>query len=315
MEIQFLGTCSGAPTSQRNVSAVALSESKGKAWYLIDCGEATQHQLLRSHHTLNTLEAVFLTHMHGDHCYGLPGLLATAGFNGRTKPLKIVAPEGAKEWLTLTAKICHLHLPYELEFIPSETMHLQEFGQFNVSTVTLSHRIESYGFVFLERDAQRILDKQKLVKNGVPQGPLWGKLQAGEDVVHEEQLYTAAQYNSLSGKPRKVIICGDNDQPDLLESVCTDCDLLVHESTFTEDLAEQAKSVGHTFAREIAGFAEKVGVPNLILTHLSARYGTTDAIHKEAGDAYSGNVHVANDFDRFKLNTNSVLELLDDTGG
>ncbi len=310
MEIQFLGTSSGVPTNCRNVSGTALVQSKGKAWYLIDCGEGTQHQLLRSHLSLGALEAVFLTHLHGDHCYGLPGVLATAGLNGRTKPLKIIAPEGAEEWIALTRRISQLHLPYQLEFEQPDSKVLNECGQFSVSAVKLAHRITSYAYVFVEKNVQSSLNMTKIQAAGIPQGPLLGKLQSGEDVVHNGILRKAVEYTDTAKKPRKIIISGDNENPDLLEADCRDCDLLIHESTFTADMADRAKAVGHSYAKSIASFAERLSVPNLILTHISARFPNSDAIQKEASDHYSGNLYVASDFDRFKLNKHSVLDFI-----
>lgn len=310
MEIQFLGTSSGAPTSHRNVSAIALTESRGKAWYLIDCGEGTQHQLLRSHLTLNSLEAVFLTHLHGDHCYGLPGLLGSAGLTGRTKPLKIIAPAGAEEWIALTKEISQLHLPYALEFKQTGTEELGVVGQYEVSAVKLSHRTHCFGYVFTEKDVPISLKTEKLQIAGISQGPLWGKLQAGENVMHAGKQYLASEYTEESKQPRKIIICGDNDNPELLLSDCADCSLLIHESTYTEDMADRAKEVGHSYAKSIGSFAEKVKVPNLVLTHISARYPDNSAVESEASEVYSGNLYVANDFDRFKLAANSILELV-----
>ena len=115
--IQFLGTSSGTPTKQRNVSGLALQESKGRGWYLIDCGEATQHQLLHTKLSLNTLKGIFITHVHGDHCYGLPGLLGSAGMTGRTEPLTIVAPAGIREWIEATQRFTEFHLSFELNFV------------------------------------------------------------------------------------------------------------------------------------------------------------------------------------------------------
>jgi len=310
MEIIFLGTSAGVPTKSRNVSAIALIESKGRSWHLIDCGEGTQHQLLHSHLSLNSLSTVFLTHLHGDHCYGLPGLLASAGLHGRTKPLKIVAPKGAKEWVELTQRISDLYLPYELEFVlPDEVKH-RGFGQFSVSSIVLSHRIASFGFAFTETNVQRSIDIEKIKRAKIPKGPLWGRIQAGEDIEFNGVLYRANDLSSASASARKVIICGDNDQPDLLKHECKNCDVLVHESTFADDMKDRAKGVGHSYAQLIASFAQKAGVANLVLTHFSARYANDDnSLKNEARMHYLGNLYIAGDFDRFRLNSLGELEL------
>jgi len=310
LEILFLGTSSGAPTKNRNVSAIALIESQGGAWHLIDCGEGTQHQLLHASLSLNSLESVFLTHLHGDHCYGLPGILASAGLNGRDRPLKIIAPNGIEKWLDITKEISQLYLPYELEIIHSDSGSINVNGQFDVSTINLSHRISCYGYIFIEKSVPKSLDTEKLHLAGLPQGPLWGKLQSGEDIEYEGKLYLAAEFTKESRKPRKIVICGDNDQPNLLETSCIDCDLLVHESTYTEELADRAKKVGHTYAKSIASFAEMAKVPNLILTHISARYSDDTSMKKEASNEYSGNLYIANDYDRYTLKSNSVVDIV-----
>lgn len=118
MDLIFLGTSSGTPTKQRNVTGLALAADSGKAWYLVDCGEATQHQLLHTPLSLNGLRAIFITHVHGDHCYGLPGLLASAAMAGRKDPLPIVAPKGIEAWIRATLELTAVFLPFALEFIP-----------------------------------------------------------------------------------------------------------------------------------------------------------------------------------------------------
>ena len=239
MEILFLGTSSGAPTKTRNVSAIALLESKGKAWYLVDCGEGTQQQILNSQLSLTTMAGLFITHLHGDHCYGLPGLLASAGLNGRTSLLKIVAPAGTEEWIEQTQQLSELYLPYELEFITPETVDNAAFGQFSVTSFPLSHRIECFGFSFVEAVVEATLNVEKLQQAGIPKGPLWGELKSGKDIDINGIKYIANEFKRVARKPRKIIICGDNDNPDLLESVCVDCDVLVHESTYAESMKER----------------------------------------------------------------------------
>lgn len=318
MEIYFFGTSSGAPTKERNVSGISLIESQGGAWYLIDCGEGTQHQVLRSSMSLASLKAVFITHLHGDHCYGLPGLLASAGLSGRTDPLVLVGPDRLKDWLELTKTVSELHLPYELQYISLDKIQDYRIGQFNVSHVELSHRIASVGYVFSEAEANVSLDTLKLQDSGIPQGPLWGQIQSGKDVEFQGAIYKSADYIMPEGKKKKIIICGDNDSPDLLEAVGFECDILVHEGTYTKDMEEKAKTVGHSYAGLVANFAERNKIRNLILTHFSARYQASDngvdgmvALQNEAENEYSGNLFIAKDFDRFRLPKYGNLERLE----
>lgn len=309
MDILFLGTSSGTPTKTRNVTGIAVLEEKGRTWYLIDCGEGTQHQLLHTNLSLNELQAIFITHVHGDHCYGLPGLLASAGMNGRKAPLKIVAPKGIEAWFLSTQQHTQLYLPFEVKFIETETFQSTNFGSFVVSSIELSHRVPSFAYIFTEANVETNLDSEKLILNGIPQGPLWGKLKKGLDVEYEGNTIHAKEYLKVDGIPRKVIICGDNDSPELLTEASKNCHVIVHEATYTIDIAKKiGDSVGHSFAELIASFSEKASIPNLILTHFSPRYQSNTEIspsikdiYNEAVSFYKGKLFITEDFYRYRL--------------
>lgn len=317
MDIIFLGTSSGTPTKTRNVTAIAIIESQGSDWYLIDCGEGTQHRLLYTRLSLNALKAIFITHIHGDHCYGLPGVLASAGMNGRTKPLTIVAPKGIKEWFESTQTYTQLYLPYELTFAETEHFSEQAFGQFSVSSTKLSHRVPSFAYSFIELNVDASLDIERLKAFGVPQGPMWGKLKSGVDVEHQGQILRSSEFIRYVNKPRKVVVCGDNDTPELLRAECVSCDVLVHESTYTEALASKAREAGHSYAKLVASFAQSCALPNLLLTHFSPRYqleseaGTSvNDIKKEAQAEYTGTLFLASDLETYRLNKLGELSLV-----
>ncbi|WP_144395468.1 ribonuclease Z [Pleionea sediminis] len=308
MEVCFLGTSSGVPTKSRNVTAIALTESKGKDWYLIDCGEGTQHQLLHTKLSLNALKAIFITHVHGDHCYGLPGLLASAGMSGRKEPFVIVAPKGIKEWVESVQTHTQLYLPYEIQFIDTEHYKAQIFGQFKVQTTALSHRVPSYAYSFTEHQVDMQLDFEKLKASGLPQGPLWGKLKSGIDVEFEGKKYLSRDFVRTVGFPRKVVIGGDNDSPELLKETCKESHILIHESTYTEEMKIRAKEVGHSYAKQVASFAQSLSIPNLILTHFSPRYqldsssgDSLETLRSEAESVYDGNLNMASDFECYRL--------------
>ncbi|HEX5685788.1 MAG TPA: MBL fold metallo-hydrolase [Ideonella sp.] len=310
MELLFLGTSSGTPTKTRNVTALALIEDQGSGWCLIDCGEGTQHQLLQTSLSVRDLQAIFITHVHGDHCYGLPGLLASAGMGGRNASLKIVAPEGIEEWFRSTQVHTQLHLPFEIEFVRAEPLRGLQVGQWFVDAIELSHRVPSFAYSFTEAHVEPALDTEKLLRDGVPQGPLWGRLKKGQDVEHQGRLLRHADYLTHPYAPRKIIVGGDNDRPALLTEASKGCQVLVHEATYTADVAAKVgPGVGHSYAELVAAFAQSVGLPHLVLTHFSARYQSNveqgpsmEDIRLEAASVYHGKLALAEDFARYRLN-------------
>jgi ribonuclease Z len=180
MELIFLGTSSGTPTKSRNVSAVAIKKQNNKSWYLIDCGEGTQHQILRTKLSLLHLRVICITHIHGDHCYGLPGLLASASMDGRKDKLTIIAPEGVKLFLNSIINATQLELSFEIIFIkPEEQKDTLNLGDFDVDITALSHRCPSYAYNLTEANIKPTFNKEKLLSEGVDPGSAWGKLQQG----------------------------------------------------------------------------------------------------------------------------------------
>ncbi|RUR29677.1 ribonuclease Z [Vreelandella andesensis] len=308
MNLLFLGTSAGVPTKTRNVSGIALRESKGRSWYLIDCGEGTQHQVLHTRLSFHSLKAILITHVHGDHCYGLPGILASAAMGGRKAPLTIVAPAGIKTWLEATCEVTQLSLPFALEFIASDDLPSVEFENIAVETFSLSHRVASYAYAFTERKVDAALDMDKLAQKGIPRGPLWGQLKQGFDIEFAGEQLKSHDYLIFKNTPRKIVIAGDNDQPDLLIEACAGAQALVHEATYSEEMAHKAGDVGHSYGKLVADFAEKAQLPNLVLTHFSPRYQrnphaspSIENIREEAQRVYSGSVFLARDFGEYTL--------------
>jgi ribonuclease Z len=317
MELIFLGTSSGTPTKERNVSAVALRKKNDKRWSLIDCGEGTQHQLLHTNLSMQQLDAIYITHIHGDHCYGLPGLLASASMGGRTEPLLLVAPRGVVKFVESMMEYTELYLTYELQFIVLEEQNAEiERAEFKVEIMPLSHRVPSWGYLFTEKGVESSLNIEKLKADAIPVGKAWGIIQKGQDVTLEDgRLIEASSYQNEPRKARKVAISGDNDDASLWGEV-EGLDLLVHESTFTHDIALKiGKEVGHSSAQEVASFANEYGLTNLILTHFSSRYhgdktqsSSIAELEDEARKFYDKELFLANDFELFELTRD--LELM-----
>ncbi|WP_416465526.1 MBL fold metallo-hydrolase [Pseudomonas sp. LFS044] len=315
MDLLFLGTSAGVPTKARNVSATAVIEASGSQWYLVDCGEGTQHQLLRTPLSIRDLRGVFITHVHGDHCFGLPGLLASAGMSGRTHPLDLILPAALHDWLRLGLAASDTFLPFELRLLAVEQLTDWCSDALRVSTVQLSHRVPSVGYVFTELNPEPRLDVQRLDAEGIPRGPLWGELAKGHSAEHAGRVLHGRDYLRASRPARKVIVCGDNDSPELLAEVAKGADVLVHEATFTQPIIERSGATfGHSSAAQVARFAETAGVRNLVLTHFSARYQPDprrspciDDVREEALAQYSGNLTLARDLQRYHIGRDGCL--------
>jgi ribonuclease Z len=320
MELQFLGTSSGTPSRARNVSGLALRAPGSKHWYLVDCGEGTQHRILRTNFSPMSLRAIFITHIHGDHCYGLPGLLASAGLLNRSEPLLIAGPPAVERFVRGVMESTELRLPYPVEFASVEAgWTLATLPDFCIEAAELSHRVPSFAFAFTEKSVERRLDTAKLKRDGIASGPGWGQLQRGQDIdLPDCRVARSADYLLPGRRQRKIIVAGDNDTPPLLDALARDTHVLVHEATYTEEVLQKVgPGPQHSSARATAAFAEAAGIPNLILTHFSPRYqqqgngGPSMAdLEAEARAAYAGNLFLASDLQRFSLDRHGALSVM-----
>ncbi|UOO91967.1 ribonuclease Z [Vitreoscilla stercoraria] len=304
---QFLGTSAGIPTKKRNVSALALGQYQRKPWLLIDCGEATQHQLLHTDWSMHHLSAICITHVHGDHCYGLPGAIASASMHKRTAPLTIIAPDAVWQWLQQTIALTDMHLTYELQFIHVEQLlHAPiTLDGFVIETHALNHRVPSHAFKITYTESKRQLNLAALEHAQVPKGKTWGLLQQGQDVEINGHTYDSDDFVIQQQHRACVIVAGDNDTPELLQDACVDVDVLIHEATYTQEVADKVGSFPmHSSAKQVATFAQNTGLPNLILTHFSSRYATKTLLQpllQEAQQFYEGQVFLADDFQVYHL--------------
>ncbi len=315
LKLTFLGTSSGVPTIRRNVTALALHTTMNRDWWLVDCGEATQHQLLRIPLTVHELVGICITHIHGDHSYGLPGLLASASMNGRKKPLILVAPAPVKAWLDATMLHTELFLTFEIIHIDVASQQLvhQQDGLV-IERFPLSHRAPSFGFKFSFEKTTWKVDSDALRARGVPPGPAWGQLQHGQDVRLEDgTVLSAEEFRSQHVERATAVIGGDNDTPSLLAEACLDADILVHEATYTEAVLQKVgPGPQHSSVQRTASFAETAEVPNLVLTHFSARYDSPEGmaeVEAEARQHYNGKLLLARDFDTYELNAGTLAKL------
>ncbi len=309
MELYFLGTNAGVPTLQRNVTSIALRllEERRSLW-LFDCGEGTQHQILKSPLKLSKLEKVFITHMHGDHVFGLPGLLSSRGAQGVTSPLTIYGPPGIKPFIETTLSISQSRVPYTMEVIEHTGGVLFEDDHFLVESAKLDHRAESYGYRIVEKDLPGSLDLKRLADYGLKPGPLYGKLKRGESVeLGDGQWIHASEVLLTPKKGRVVTILGDTRPCPGVETLAKGADLLVHEATFMEDLSELAHEYYHSTAKQAAEAAKRAEARLLFLTHFSSRYKDIEHLQpllKEAQEIFA-NTRLAEDFGLYPIQRKS----------
>jgi ribonuclease Z len=296
LDVVFLGTAGSAPTAGRGLPATLIR--RGGERLLIDCGEGTQRQLLRSVGLVD-LEEIFLTHFHADHLLGLPGMLKTFGLRGRDAPLAIYGPPGLKALLTVLQPLIG-RTPFELRLVELEPNEELERDGYRIAAFNVRHRVQAYGYALVEEERPGRFDEQSALRLGVAPGPDFGRLQQGEAVK------TAAgeeiRPDQVLGEPRpgrKVVLSGDTAPCEMTAVVAHGADLLVHEATFGDDEAERARETGHTTARSAAGIAAEAEVMLLALTHLSPRH-PAGALRAEAREVFENTI-VPRDFDRVEI--------------
>lgn len=300
MELYFLGTNAGVPSLQRNVTSAALRllEERSSIW-LFDCGEGTQHQILRTPLKLSKLEYIFITHLHGDHIFGLPGLLSTRGAQGATTPITVYGPQGIKTFIDTSLELSQSRVNYPLEIKEHNGGLLFEDETFRVEAALLEHRAESYGYRVTEKDRPGSLDLKRLEFFGLKPGPIYGKLKRGESVeIKDGQMLHPSDVLLAPKKGRVVTILGDTRPCPNIVPLAKGADLLVHEATFMNDLEDTAHEYYHSTARQAAKAAAEAGAKELLLTHFSSRYKDIEHLQpmlEEARQLFA-NTRLAEDF-------------------
>ncbi len=281
MKMWFLGTGAGRPAKHRNVSAIALQLPEPRGWWLFDAGEATQHALLHLPLKLSRLEAIFITHLHGDHLFGLPGLLGSRSFDGGVSPLKIYGPKGLKSYVENTFAISGTHVEYEMTIIELEDgAELDAFYRddlLQVDARPLQHRVPCFGYRVTESDKPGRLMAEKLKERGLASGPVFGKIKRGESVELPDGTFVKPEDFTDGTVPGRVIaILGDTSPCRQVEELARNADLLVHEATFAAGLEEKAHEFGHSTTTEAAKAALAADAARLAMTHFSGRYGNDE---------------------------------------
>jgi ribonuclease Z len=274
MDIVFLGTGAGIPAKQRNVTSIALKllEERGAIW-LFDAGEATQHQILYTSIKPRRIEKIFITHLHGDHIYGLPGLLSSRSFQGGESEVTVYGPKGLKEYIHISLSVSQTYLKYPLKIVEIEEGVVFEDDQFIVEARLLEHGVVSYGYRIVEKDKPGTLLADKLMNLGIQPGPLYKKIKNGEAVTLEDgRTIEPSEFLGPAQKGRIVTILGDTRYCNNAISLAKNADLLIHEATFSKGEERLAYDYFHSTTQQAAEIANLAGCQQLWLTHISSRY-------------------------------------------
>ena len=299
MDVLFLGTGAGVPAKQRNVTSIALKllEERGTVW-LFDCGEATQHQILHTSIKPRRIEKIFITHLHGDHIYGLPGLLSSRSFQGGESLVTVYGPTGIKDYLEISLKVSKTYLKYPLEIVEIEEGFVFEDRQFSVESRLLEHGVPSFGYRITEKNRTGTLVPEKLLALGIKPGPIYKKIKDGEEVVLPDgRVLKPVDFLGPPQKGRIVTILGDTRTCEAAPILSQNADLLIHEATFSSEEAELAYGYFHSTTVQAGEIAQKANVKKLCLTHISSRYDREGwaQLVKEARAVFQNTI-IAEDF-------------------
>jgi ribonuclease Z len=285
LALTFLGTSAARPTVERNVSALSV-QREGET-FLFDAGEGTQRQMMR-YGVSFALHDIFFTHFHADHFLGVIGLVRTLGLQGRTDPLRLYGPRGAKNVLETALMLGVERAPFAVDIQELKSGDAVKRDGYAIEAFTTEHGGGAIGYALREADRKGRFDPDAARAAGVPEGPLWGKLQRGEPVqLADGRMVTTA---GIVGPPRPgrlVVITGDTRPCASVVDAATGADLLVHEATFGEEEKARAKETQHSTAKEAAQVALAARARRLILSHVSARYSiSADELVKEAREVF-----------------------------
>ena len=292
MKLVFLGTSAAQPTEKRGLSCICL-EKEGEI-LMFDAGESAQISYMKSGLGWNKKMKLFVTHLHGDHCVGILGLLQTMSMQNRTESLEIFGPKGIDEFLAANIKILNFGLSFSILITIVNEGTIYENNKFLIHATKANHSITAFSYLFEEKDKPGRFNVEKAKELGIPEGELWNKLQNGEDITNNEKIIKPEQVLGKKRPGKKIGISGDTMPTKELEEFFRECDYLVFDSTFLDEEKQKAQDTCHSTAKQAAELGKNANVKNLILTHFSARY--KDEIgHKTEAEQIHNSVITAKD--------------------
>lgn len=312
--VVFLGTSAATPTKHRSVTCHGLQFLNGRVW-LLDCGEGTQHQIAKCNDIrVGRIDNILITHLHGDHSFGLPGLLASMSLvagDGK-EPVRCIGPVGLERLIRTSLDLSATYITYKLEIIELEEGKVRDLGVIDghhVVAYPMVHKVACFGFVVEEPEKPGQLDAKKAASLGA-KGKDMGLLKAGKDVtLGDGTVIKAADLLSPPRKGKKVVLLGDTSDSTSLAEAARGCDLIVHEATFDSTLEQKAVEGGHSTSSMAGRFAHSIQAKKLVLTHFSMRYttagegelGVAELQQEAQKECPQTIVHCAEDFSVFDI--------------
>jgi len=280
LAIIFLGTSAATPTKSRGLSSIAII--RDGELLIFDAGEGTQHAIAVAKLGLNRETKIFITHMHGDHCVGLLGIIQSMSMAGRVKPLDVYGPKPLGGFLRDSAKHLQFGVNFPLRVHQVHEGVIHEAGEYKILVAQGEHSSTNFSYVLEEKKRTGVFNPAKALKYGVPTGELWSKLQSGKSVRVKNKRVTPGQVLGAERYGRKIGISGDTRPTPKLEKFFSNCTLLIFDSTYSERHQHLAKERLHSTAKEAAKIAKGSKSNLLILTHFSSRYGEVNSLEAEA---------------------------------
>jgi ribonuclease Z len=298
IKITFLGTADQIPSVKRNSISILLNYKEENI--LIDCGEGTQRQFRKANLNPCKVSRILITHWHGDHILGIPGLLSTFALSGYNKTLHIYGPKGTKTFMNQILEIFKFRRNYKIkvEEVDGNSGKFFETKDFYLEAKSMTHRIPCNSYVFV-RKGMRKINKRKLLETKLPAGPLLRKLKEGKDILYKNKKFKSKNLTFKEDNKKISFVLDTSLNKDIVPFV-KNSDLLVCESCFGSELEEHAKEYKHLTAKQAGEIAKKAEVEKLILIHISQRYKNSKKILKEAKNIFK-NTRIAEDFDRITV--------------
>lgn len=298
VQIVFLGTGGSWPSPKRNVAAVAVK--RGREIILFDCGEGTQRQFMKSSLSFMQVQKIFISHFHGDHFLGLPGLVQSMTLNDRSDPLGIWGPKGIVQLVRTLLELGYFNPGFEVYVEELEDGSVVEFEEYSVKGIKMRHNVPSMGYVLEEKERAGKFYREKALELGLPEGPLFGRLQRGQAVKHDGRTITPDMVMGRSRPGMKIAYSGDTLPSRRFADAAKRSDVLIHDATTDASLEEKANEFGHSSSRQAAQTAKDCGVHKLFLVHISPRYEDVSTLEADARAIFE-NSTVPDDFDEYTV--------------